>query len=61
MAMEGGLCGVEAARQRVERRGSSDSEKRGGGGKVAGKGLRQEKPSNFYLEKLSSGKKKGSF
>ncbi len=39
MAMEGGLRGVEAARRRVVRQGSSDSEKRGGGGKVAGKGV----------------------
>ncbi len=38
MVMEGGLHGVEAARRRVVRQGSSDSEKRGGGGKVAGKG-----------------------
>ncbi len=32
MAMEGGLHGVEAARWRVVRQGSGDSEKRGGGG-----------------------------
>ncbi len=38
MAMEEGLRGVEAARRRVVRHGSGDSEKRGGGGEVAGKG-----------------------
>jgi hypothetical protein len=37
MAIEGGLHGVEAVRRRVVRQGSGDSEKRGGGGKVARK------------------------